>query len=117
VQVETSALPTGGDKRAEAQAREAQNPSGPLETRLAEDRRAAQQDGQRSNGQQSNAPAMSRDEMAKLAAVAREGVASPAEGATRSDRQLEPAGQAGRTPGAQHQRDTERGRDPQGRDR
>jgi hypothetical protein len=59
---------------------------------------------------------MSEDEKAKLDAVTREGVTGPAERPARSDRQLEPAGQGGLTAGAQHQRDTQRTQEPEGRD-
>jgi hypothetical protein len=115
--VETSALPTGGDLHAEAQAREAQKPSGPLEARLQEDRNreSALRNGEQGQGQQGYSQPMSDAEKAKLDSLAREGVAGPAE--RRPDRQLEPAGQGGRTPGAQHQRDVQNTQDPQDRDR
>ncbi|MBB5840376.1 hypothetical protein [Kribbella italica] len=111
--METSAMPTGGDLRAEAQAREAQKPSGPLEARLDDDRNReeALKNGERGQGQQGYSQPMSDTEKAKLDSLARDGVTGPAE--RRPDRQLEPAGQAGRTPGAQHQRDTQPTQDPE----
>ncbi|MGC4940162.1 hypothetical protein [Kribbella sp. DT2] len=57
------------------------------------------------NGQQT-ASSITDADMAKLDALTHEGVAGHTE-RPRDDRQLQPAGQGGRTPGAQHQQATQ----------